>query len=317
MLYILFAFIALWLLTAFFSYYLFYFLTFTVCSIGILAIFFWKIVWEGLYKQFRLQKDPDYKKKMAFYKEKKRNEQEEQLRKLPAFQKWKTITKEKLLSVFGWILVPCIFLGVPAGALAIGGNFLLDFPSFLLGKTETTTGYISHYEEVSGRKSLSYTLIEIENEDYLLTNHEEFYIGDQVQIHYLPHTKIIRDFEIIEDPNVQSDTPFTPPDPSLKDNPLIGSWEISTDDEYISLLLSETGLANLGEHKGDEAIFYNGRWKYDENKKMITFEVNGAEDLTWKPVEHPEKIEIKVLTHKDDSLEIEYLQKKIRLEKVW
>jgi hypothetical protein len=194
---------------------------------------------------------------------------------------------------------------------------LLDFPAFLLGKTETTTGYISHYEEVSGRKSLSYTLIEIENEDYLLTHQEEYYIGDQVKIHYLPHTKIIRDFEIVEDPTPPSDTPIAPPDPSLKDNPLIGSWEISTDDKYISLLLSETGLANLGEHKGDEAIFYNGRWKYDENEKMIILEVDGAEDLSWKPVEHPEKIEIKVLSLEDKSVEIEYFQKKIRLERVW
>ncbi len=225
--YILLAFIALWLLTAFFSYYLFYTITFAVCSIGILTIFFWKIVWNGLYKQYRIRKDPDYKKKMDFYEEKKRNEKAKRLRKLSAFQKRKAILKEKLGSVFGWVLLLCIFLGIPAGALAIGGNFLLDFPAYLFGKTETITGYVTHYEEVSGKKSLSYTLVEIENEDYVLTHQEQFSIGDKVEIQYLPHSKIIRDLKMIDKRKIQSEIRVLPADPTVKDNPLNGSWDYS------------------------------------------------------------------------------------------
>ncbi|WP_099355061.1 hypothetical protein [Fredinandcohnia onubensis] len=317
MLYILFAFMAIWFLTAFFSYYLFYFLTISVCSIGILTIFFWKIVWEGLYNQYRLRKDPAYRKNMAFYKEKKRNEKAKRLRKLTPFQKWKTTTNEILFSVFSWILIPCIFLGIPACALAIGGSFLLDFPSYLFGKTETATGYVSYYEEVSGRKSLSHTTVEIENEDYVLTHPETFYIGDKVKINYLPHTKIIRDFEIVEERKIQSELSVPTTDPSIKDHPAIGSWENTDDDEYISVLLSETGSATLGEIEGDEGIFYNGRWKYDEKEMIITIEVDGAENLSWQPVDHPVKIDIKVLSIMDDSLEIEYHQKKVRLIRLW
>lgn len=123
-------------------------------------------------------------------------------------------------------MIPCIFLGIPAGALAIGGSFLLDFPSYLFGKTETATGYVSYYEEVSGRKSLSYTTVEIENEDYVLTHPETFYIGDKVKINYLPHTKIIREFEIVEERKNQSELSVTPTNPSIKDssNRIMGKY---------------------------------------------------------------------------------------------
>ncbi|OCA84029.1 hypothetical protein A8F94_14935 [Bacillus sp. FJAT-27225] len=317
--YILIALLVIWFLTAFFSYYLFYTITISVCTIGILAIFFWKIVWDGLHQQYHLWKNPSLKKKRAIYKEKKRKEETKRLRKLSPFQRWKTTTKEKLNTVFSWILVPVIFLGVPAGAFAIGGDFLLDFPSYLLGKSETATGYISDYVKVSGRKSLSYISVEIDNKDYLLTQHEEFGLGDQVKIHYLPHTKIIRKFEIVDERKIQPETEFTPPDPSIKDNPAVGSWDYSNEneDEYISLLFSDTGLATLAEIKGEEGIFYSGRWKYDEKENKVIFEVEQAEDRSWKPVEHPDKIEIKVLSVGDDSLEIELHQKKVPLTRIW
>lgn len=316
MLYILFALIALWLLTSFFSYYLFYFLTFSVCSIGILTIFFWKIVWNSIYKQFLLRTDPTYKKKMDIYKEKKHNEKVKSLRKLSGYQKWKTIVKEKLFNVFAWVLMVCIFLGVPIGAFSIGGTFLLDFPAYLFGKTETVTGYISHYDEVSGRKSLPYTLVEIDNQSYALTHSETFSIGDKVKIDYLAHTKIIREFNILEERQIQSEVP-TLADPTLKKSPVTGSWEYTVGDEYISALFSETGLANFGEIKGEKGIFYYGSWEYNEKEKIITFNVDDAEDMSWKPVSHPDKIEIKVLSIGDDTLELEYHQKSIRLTKLW
>ncbi|WP_416635558.1 hypothetical protein [Metabacillus sp. YM-086] len=317
MLYILFALIALWLLTSFFSYYLFYFLTFSVCSIGILAIFFWKIVWDGMYKQYRLRTDPSYKKKMDSYKERKRNEKVKSLRKLSAYQKWKSIVKEKLFNVFSWVLAACIFLGIPIGAFAIGGSFLLDFPAYLFGKTETVTGYVSHYDEVSGRKSLPYTLVEINNVSYVLSHHETFSIGDKVKINYLPHTKIIRKFNILEERQIQSDVSVKHADPTVINNRVTGSWEYTNEDEYMSFLFSETGLANLGEIKGEEGIFYYGSWEYDEKAKLITFNVDDAENISWEPVNHPDKIKIQVLSIADDSLEIEYHQQKIRFRKLW
>lgn len=50
---------------------------------------------------------------------------------------------------------------------------------------------------------------------------------------------------------------------------------------------------------------------------IVTIEVDGAENLSWQPVDHPVKIDIKVLSITDDSLEIEYHQKKVRLIRLW
>ncbi|MCU9613161.1 hypothetical protein OEV98_06300 [Caldibacillus lycopersici] len=317
MLYIVLAFIALWILSAFFSYYLFYLIVVSVCSIGILTIFFWKIVWDGLYTQYRLRTDPDFQKNMEKRNERKRREKEKKLRKLSPFQQWKTKVSEKLGSFFSLVLLLGIFLGIPAGALAIGGSFLLDFPSYLFGKTNTITGYVTDYENVSGNKSLSYVLVEIENTDYVLTKPAEFYLGDKVTIDYLPHTKIIRDFEIVEDRITE--TTIAPVDPSVIDNPLAGSWEFSDENVYISLLLSESGSANWSKITGDdsEGTFYYGNWKYDETNKSITINVTSAEDHSWQPVEYPEEIDIQVATFTEDTLEVEIDGEKFSLTRMW
>ncbi|WP_102346394.1 hypothetical protein [Bacillus sp. Marseille-P3661] len=290
------------------SYYLFYWLAFVIVVFGFSGIFIYKI----LYQEIRLRihhkrknkTNRRYQNSWDTNRKRKKLERKRKLAKMSVYER----IREMLINILSYLLVLGIFVGIPIGGWYIGKDFILDTPYYFFHQFEKKTGVYQGEQIVSGRKSLSYKIVNIDDMTFQSETHMEFDFGDKVTIEYLPHTKLIMNIverengykdNLFNDSNYVVQEPFTEKEKELK-----GSWIQENEEGLIySLTLSSNRLGMYSDSsKIDEHNKYTGRWRFDESNSTVIIEVEQAVDIDWQLIKHPDQLEFKVLSYDDQTL---------------